>query len=201
MSSLAAEQLLRRIRDLEAWRRRLVLPEGDIYPAWDDLQVNISSVRIPTSGAPTWTAYKGSYVLAFSASARETIYFTAQLPHGYQEGSDIEFHLHLAYPDGNAGHSVWNFTHSWADIGDTFPAPTTVANVVIDAPGVADYHQIAEIEDSIDGSDKNISSVLLCSLQRDGTSEQDDYGSDVYLVALDFHIQVDSLGSRTETEK
>lgn len=194
------EQLLYRIRELEAWRARLVLPEVDLIPAWDDQQINISSVKLPGAGAPSWTLYKGTYVLVFSDSADEIIYFTAELAHGYREATNIEFHIHLAYPDNNAGDTQWIFTYSWANVGAMFPAETGVS-ATIASPTTADYHQLAEIENSINGAGKTISSVLLCSLKREGTSEKDTYGSAVYLVALDFHIQINSLGSRTELAK
>lgn len=171
-----------------------------LYTAWDDQQVNISGVRIPTSGAPTWTAYKGSYVLSFSASSTNTIYFVAQLTHRYRVETDIEFHLHLAYPDANAGNTYWEFTHSWASIGDTFPAASTV-NATIASSGVADEHQLADIASTISGTGQGISSVLLCSLARLGGNAADTYASAVYLTALDFHIECDSLGSRQEATK
>ena len=168
---------------------------------WDDLQVNISSVRVPAANAPTWTAYKGSYILAFSKAADEIIYFTAQLPHSYLEGSDIEFHLHCVFADADAGDVRWNFTHSWANIGDDFPGETTVTTDIA-SPADADNHQLDEIAATITGTGKTISSVILCSLEREGSDGvNDDYDDDVYLVALDFHFEKDAVGSRTETGK
>lgn len=168
---------------------------------WDDLQVNISSVRLPASGAPVWTAYKGGYVLSFSKSADNKIYFTAQIPHSYKEGSDIEFHLHLAYPNAGTGDIRWNFTYSWANMGSDFPAETTVTTDIA-SPNDADNHQYAEIAASISGTGKTISSVLLCSLEREGTDAvNDDYDDVVYLVALDFHFEKDTVGSRQEAVK
>lgn len=195
------DQLLQRIRELEEWRRRLVIPET-VYPAWDDQQINIGSVQLDAQSPPSWESYKSSQVLEFGPNNDEYIYFTAQLDHGYREGTDIEFHLHLAYPDAGVGDTVWNFSYSWADIGGTFPVASNVLGVAIAAPGVADYHQLAEIEGEIDGTGKNISSVLLCSLSRQGFSSEDDtYANSVYLVALDFHIRINSIGSRTMLTK
>lgn len=170
---------------------------------WDDLQVNISSVRLPTSSMPSWNVYKGSQVLTFSKDADEIIYFTAQLPHSYKEGSDIEFHIHTVYPDSNAGGVRWNFTHSWANMGDDFPAATTVSTT-IEASGDADAHTLDEIAATITGTGKTISSVILCSLEREGTyagGDPDDYNNNVYLVALDFHFEKDTVGSRLEASK
>ena len=123
------------------------------------------------------------------------------MPHSYKEGSDIEFHLHCVFPDGNAGDVRWNFTHSWANIGADFPAETTVTTDIA-SPADADNHQQDEIADPITGTGKTISSILLCSLQREGTDGvNDDYDNDVYLAALDFHFEKDMVGSRTEASK
>ena len=167
---------------------------------WDDLQVNLSSVRLPASGAPTWTAYKGGFVLSFSKTADNKIYFLGQLPHSYKQGSDIEMHLHLAYPNAGVGDIRWNFTHSWANMGDDFPAETP-ATKDIASPNDADNHQYADIAD-MTGTGKQISSVLICSLEREGSDAvNDDYDDVVYLTALDFHFQKDTVGSREEAAK
>ena len=68
---------------------------------WDDLRVAASAVRVPAVGGPDWAQVsdtgKGStgiFSLFFSPTAEESVYFPAQLPHGYKQGSDIEFHVH-----------------------------------------------------------------------------------------------------------
>ena len=166
---------------------------------WDDQQVDIGRVRLGAS-APTWTAYKGSEVLAFDKAQDNKIFFTAQLSHKYKESSNIEFHIHEVFPDSNAGNVRWIFTYSWASIGSDFPAESTTT-IDIASPEDADNHQLDEIDESIDGTGKTISSVLLCSLTREGTHDNDTYDNSVYLVALDFHIEMNTVGSRTESAK
>lgn len=170
-------------------------------PVWTDLSIAMAQARTPASLAPTWTPYKGSQVPAFSASQVNVLYFSAQLPHSYKEGTDLEFHIHIAYPDAVAGNSVWYFTYSWANVGDPFLAPSDSGQVIIASPGVADQHDLAELITVINGAGKTISSVLLCSIQRTGTHGDDNYGNVIYLVSGDFHFQMDTLGSRTELLK
>lgn len=168
---------------------------------WDDLQIVMGQLKLPGVSDPSWTAYKGCYVLTFSKTADNIATFTAQLPHSYKEGSDIEFHLHLAYPDAGAGDTRWNFTHSWADMGEDFPAETTVTTDIA-SPTTADRHQYAEIAATISGAGHTISSILLCSIQREGSDAvNDDYDNVVYLVAADFHFEKDTVGSRQEVVK
>lgn len=168
---------------------------------WDDQQVNISSVRLPTSGAPTWVTYKGSRVLAFSGSADNIIYFTAQLSHKYTVGTDIDFHIHYVPEDNTAGNVRWVFTHSWASISAAFPSETTVTTILA-TPEITDQHTLGEIAQDITGTGKGISSILLCSLARTGSHVDDTYNAkDIYLAALDPHINMNTVGSRQETSK
>jgi hypothetical protein len=169
-------------------------------PVYNDVSILLSTAKAPSSSSPTWTSYLSSEVPAFSKTVTNTLYFTSQLPHGYKEGSDIEFHIHLVYPDGNSGNSTWQLTYSWANIDGTFGVATSV-NATIVSPATQNYHQMAEIEDAINGAGKTISSVLLCSISRLGGDGGDNYDNDIYAVSADFHVQTDTIGSRTATVK
>jgi len=169
---------------------------------WDDQQVNISSVRLPPSGAPSWAAYKGGQVLEFSGSADNTIYFTAQLSHKIKVGSDIDFHIHYVPEDNTAGNARWVFTYSWANISEAMPGETTVTKILA-TPEVTDKHTYADIADiSPSATQGGISSILLCSLTRTGSHGDDTYNNKVIrLTAADFHLEMDMIGSRTELAK
>jgi hypothetical protein len=170
-------------------------------PVYDDLQVSMANAKTPASAAPTWTPYKGSEVPAFSKTATNVLYFSAQMPHSYQQGTNIEFHIHIAYPDTGAGNSVWYMTYSWANIDGAFPAASNSGNVIVASPATTDYHDDPSIVASINGAGKTISSVLLCSISRLGGDGSDDYDNVIYLVSGDFHYQKDTIGSRTRLTK
>jgi len=122
------------------------------------------------------------------------------LSHKYKLSSNLEFHIHTVHKDGDAGNSVWNLTYSWADIGEDFPAQSTVSKTIA-SPSDADKHELHEIAETITGAGADVISVLLCSLQREGTHGDDTYDDDIYIVALDFHIEQDTMGSRQELVK
>ncbi len=166
--------------------------------AWDDQQVSIGGIKFAGASDPTWTAYKNGRVLAFNKAQDNIVYFTAQLSHKYKEGSDITFHLHTVHADAEASvNSRWHLTHSWADMGDDFPNATTISETFA-SPNDADKHEVHEF-DAITGTGMGISSILLCSLQREGTDAVNDtYDDDIYIVAMDFHIEMDTAGSRSE---
>ena len=172
---------------------------------WEDQQVGLGGSKFAGASDPTWTAYKGGRVLAFDKAQDNIIYFTAQLYHSYKIDSDIEFHIHTAHADGGAGDSIWNFTYSWADKNADFPNITgaNTQTITVVSPEDADKHQYDDFGaiEANSGAGQYPSSVILCSLQREGTHLDDDYDDDIYLVALDFHIEMDTVGSRTETTK
>jgi hypothetical protein len=170
-------------------------------PVYDDMQILLANAKVPAANAPNWVAYQGSEVPAFSKTATNILYFSAQLPHRYKEGSPVGFHVHLAYPDAGVGNSTWYFTYSWANIGENFPIATAVTTNIT-SPATANYHQYAEMIPALtQNTTKKISSVILCSISRLGGDGGDSYDNVVYAVSADFHFQIDTMGSRTETVK
>ena len=169
--------------------------------AWDDVSVPMANAKTPAANAPTWRYLQGGEVPAFSASQVNVIYFSAQLPHSYKEGSNLEFHIHVAYPDALAGNSTWYISYSWANIGDVFPLPAIVTVNDVPSPEIANAHRTVELVANINGAGKKISSILICSIQRLGNTLEDNYPSEIYLISSDFHIVKDTIGSRTESVK
>jgi len=169
-------------------------------PVWTDLSISMANTKTPASNAPTWRYFQGTEVPAFSASQVNVLYFTAQLPHSYKEGSDLEFHIHISYPDANVGDSRWYFNYSWANDDAVFAVPTIVLKTVA-SPTTTNYHQRADIATTISGVGKKISSVLVCSIQRLGNVGEDTYANEIYLLSGDFHYQIDTIGSRTQLVK
>ena len=176
------------------------MAQGRFSIEQDDFQVQISGAKLVGADTPVWVDYKGSQVLAFKKDAINKIAFTAQLPHAYMQASNIQFHIHITYPNGNAGNSVWQMTHSWANINTAFPTATTPTAVTLAAPAVLDQHTVNQVA-TLTGTGKTISSVILCSLSRLGTNVADTYDDFIYLVAADFHIVRDTIGSISEYTK
>jgi len=170
---------------------------------WDDLRAPATAVRLPASGFynPAETEYKGGIVLAFGdeASNEEEVSFLFQMPHTYEEGTDIYPHVHWVGEDNTAGSVRWGLEYSWANIGDAFPATSTI--YIDDANGDTDVHAMASFA-AITGTGKTISSMLICRLFRNSSNAADTFTSkSAYLLEFDIHYQKDTLGSRTETAK
>lgn len=183
---------------------------GDIYASniwvtgvWDDIRTPVTSIKVGGSRPAIETIYKGSLVLGFEDKIllqQQNCYFTIQIPHGYKEGTDIEAHIHWTPEDNTGGDVVWVLTYSWANKYGTFPVETPLTAI---APaGVVTDEHLRTGFGYISGTGKTISSILLCSLERNSGNILDTYnGKTAYLLEVDFHYQIDSLGSINENTK
>ena len=167
--------------------------------AWEDQQVNLGTVAKGVS-APTTTLYKNSQALSFSASQDNLIYFNMQYSHKLQLNSEIGFHVHDVVPDNTTGEIAWKLTVSKADVGSTFPAETTYDAIQTVVANSLDEHLLDQLTSDI-GASTGVSAIAMCSLMREGTSTGDTYAAAVYLVGLDSHIKIDTIGSNSELAK
>ena len=168
-------------------------------PCYDDQQVNIGTVQ-KGSSAPVDTAYRGSSVLAFAAGQDNSITFDLQYTHGVKTGSSAEFHIHATPADDNGGDIKLQLTVSYASIGNDFPAETTITETKTIEAGSQHKHLVIDFE-TVFASDLDISGIALCSLTRLGTDEDDTYAESIYLLSLDSHCEINTLGSRWENAK
>ena len=164
---------------------------------WDDLRFPASSIRLPGANAPTVTAYKGGQVLAFVDNADNFVYFMAQLPHTWEEGTDIDIHLHwtpqVAGGGVGAENVKWDLTHSWANEQGIFPVETAITVTRDVQDDLIDTHLVTSFA-TISGTGKTFSSMLILSLKRD-TGVANNYGSDAFLVEIDIHYKRNRLGT------
>ena len=185
-----------------------------VHTGYEDLRVPMTSIKLAGVKNPDFVQFKddgaaskGVYVWAFDDAAEEEMFFSVQMPHGYNEGTDIDPHVHWA-PDGNGGAGdvvSWGLEYTWANIGGDFGNSVIIsanAHFPADAALVGDRHYRTDLPD-IAGAGKTISSVLVCRIFRDATGalQVDDYGNDAFLFEFDFHFKVNSLASRDHDTK
>jgi hypothetical protein len=175
---------------------------------WEDIRINPGSFDRPGVSDPTQVVYDvggggvNSYLYQFAVNNLAS--FTVQIPHNYKIGEDIYVHLHWTPgPKGTAekGKYVgWKINYSWAKIGGIFETMQT-ADLTDMCAGENHKHQMTK-DVRITGTDKNISSMLICNVKRTDTGIDDDWvgstsGNLPLLLEIDFHYPVDTLGSRT----
>jgi len=162
-------------------------------PLWDDLRVSLHTTTLGAA-APSLTSYRdGLSVYGFSKTIDQSVIFDVQLPHGWIDGSTIHPHIHWATGNYTGTGTVrWILEYSWANIGASFGASTTLTKDVA-GPGAAYRHVLTSFA-TIDGTGKTASSILLCRLARLGANVADTFDDIAYGITVDFHIQYDSMG-------
>lgn len=181
------------------WRRLV----GDGETRWDDLRVVLDNGS-NAAQLSYLTGSSGPQIWYFrNNQGTEAMSFTVQLPHSWKEGSTIYPHIHWTPKSSASGNVEWNFEYTWVNYDavtpQVFPAITTSA-VVATGPFTANAHAITPLtaaDAGISGTGKKISSVLVCRIWRNSDNSNDTYNADAGGLFVDFHIQVDSWGSRS----
>jgi len=179
------------------------LPFAASTVQWDDMRVPVSALAPGATPAdPIIYGPSGNVrIRGFDGNVIvESMDFTAQLPHSYKQGTDIEAHVHWCPTTNNAGNVIWRLDYYWLNINGTIPVLSQINSGVVAAGGTAWKHLLAEFHPHISGTGMLISSMLVCRIWRD-PSGSDTYPDDAGLLEVDFHFQLDSMGSRQETTK
>jgi len=176
-------------------------------PVYDDIRIVPGAFDRPGVADPAIVAYDvngggvSTYLWEFAKG--DIASFTIQLPHSYKQGTDITAHVHWTPgPRGNeeSGATVgWKINYSWANIGGAFGTMAT-ADLSDACAGTDHIHQMTP-EATITGTSKEISSMLMCNIKRTATGADDTWAGTVsgqlpLLLEIDFHYQIDTLGSR-----
>ncbi|MDA3807665.1 MAG: hypothetical protein PF440_07115 [Thiomicrorhabdus sp.] len=180
-----------------------------VNPVYEDLQVSISSIRVPAANFPTERLYNHGItagvtfpVLGFTVN--DYIYFDVQTHHAMKLNTILDSHMHYMTPtDGSGTPDRFQFqldviaagiTGSWAVPSGS---PFTSEHIITD--DYTNSHELLEIAD-IPAANTTVSSVYSCKLTRIAAT-QDEYASEVYLKFTDCHFQKDTLGSEDEDSK
>jgi len=173
---------------------------------YEDLRVAVASASRLGFTDPDWVQVTddgagsvGVYALGFADNRDEELFFTVQIPHSYKQGTDILPHVHWLPLGADTGVVEWQLEYTWANIDSAFPTTSTATGTDAGA-GTANTHQVVSLS-TITGTSKNISSMLLCRIHRDGGNGSDTYTGDAVLLEIDFHFQINTMGSRQELVK
>ena len=175
---------------------------------WDDFRILPSNFDRPGITDPSIQDWQpGGSGMTFKVWCFNQLqmgYFTVQIPHSYKQGSNILVHTHWTpHARGVAenGKTVaWKLDYSWANIDGTFGASAN-ADMTDTCDGV-DHKHLMTPEATILGANKTISSMLVCRIYRDNTDDWVGTGANgPALLELDFHFEIDTVGSKTHSAK
>lgn len=181
---------------------------------WEDLRVEPT---IKTTGVndPTFTKWfdngagsRGVFLWNFTdvATANEKeVYFSVQLPHSWK-GTTIYPHVHwIPSVAGTSQRPVFGLEYNWANIGEVFGNTNIVYTTGLspDDTNLIQYkHYISRFDGIVPSTTQNdISSILSCRLFRRSGDVSDTYTGTCGILYIDFHYEIDTLGSETENAK
>lgn len=154
--------------------------------------ITLNGAEVHPTKSPEFVNYKGSRVIEFSPSSDQTIYFQAKLPHDYDPGTDLEFHVHAIFESATTGNRLYTLTYSWANTDGIFPTETSLEKLFTSVrPANAN---IIGSFGQLDGTGKTPGGVLLCSLTRNGSDGTDTESQPTIIVFADFHYISNSFG-------
>lgn len=173
---------------------------------WNDSMIPASTFR--TGGtALAFAEFKGN-IYMHRLDIGDIFYVQIQLPHNMAVNTMISPHLHLAC---NSAIETTNYNvevtteYSWANIGSAFPE-----NVVVSSGQILSFqnspqytHKLLELADITPTTGQGgISSYVIFRVERIEASTQPiSPANSVFILGMDIHYQIDTLGSRQEIVK
>lgn len=171
---------------------------------WEDVYVPLASTKLAGVNDPDFTGWKGANgtrVYEFQdniVAQQDEVFFTFQMPHAYKLNSSFDAHLHWTPDSSNTGNARFSLSCDNASINGTF------SNVyaVVDLNAISDFSNTNKMTDFNNSySCSTVSCIMQCRLVRLSADALDTYVSGTYVHAIDFHVEMDSLGSNGETIK
>jgi hypothetical protein len=169
---------------------------------WEDLRFPAQGINPAGSAAPPTvddTTVPGT-LLFRGTTGNHVIAGVAQMPHAWQQGSSIHPHIHWTKTVADATNKYpvkWQFKYAIVKMGAVIGAYSDwqdCGDPVLGDLATAEKHNLSMFP-MIDMTGVTFSDMLLWQLQRDIS---DDYAENVRLLELDFHYQIDSIGTLTE---
>jgi hypothetical protein len=175
---------------------------------WEDLRVPVTSTARQGSNDPSFSRFRtngagsqGVFLYYFSSTVEEELYFTVQLPHSYDEGTNLEPHVHfICSTTGATGTVVWGLEYTWSNVLEVFGNTTLITGTATVGPTDTNRHLICELP-TMDGTGKKLSSMIICRVYRASTSPSDTLNTEAGLMEIDFHYKMCGMGSTQEYVK
>lgn len=142
----------------------------------------------------------GVFAYEFIHGTNQELFCMRELPHGWKLGSLISPHVHWINDSGSGGNVLWQLEYRIIETG-IVAGNTTIIQVADAAGSVAQQGKYSEWAD-IDMTGHGLSSIIQFRVSRQGLDPLDTAANvNAWLLMVDFHYQIDTLGSRQELVK
>lgn len=181
--------------------KTLVLTET----VWDELPpVPIIAARLGAT-APTLATFVGNVEQYTFDATNDYVIGATEITHQWKEGTVIYPHIHWATNGTNANDRgvKWSLEYTIGDSAETFAgAATTVVDVTIPLATADRTHIKSEFASTIDGANYRIGAYICWRLSRTATAHANGApAADPFGIAVGFHVEQDTIGSRTISAK
>ena len=173
---------------------------------YDDLFLPMDVGKIvPAVAAPTWAVFTGNiYKYTFAIGDRLTLP-SQEFLHGYKEGTDFELHVHIATNsvDGTDRYVRYQIEYTFASVNAQYPVSATAntADILIPANTVTRTH-IYATAGVIAGTGLRIGAGAALHFTRIALAGGGAAPSaNPFVPMVGIHIEKNSIGSRTTTDK
>lgn len=168
---------------------------------WDDIRVPLNDTVLGGANDPQFIKFtdngagsQGVYSYYFSNLAEQELFFSAQIPHGWEEETSIIPHIHWSPENSASGNVVWGLEYTVSTIVGVFPTTTILTASPASTTSTAHAHLVTDIG-TIPMTGNLISTVLICRIFR-SVGGLDTYGARAVGHEVDFHFQKNTPGSR-----
>lgn len=170
---------------------------------WNDIYIPLAGAKIPASHMPSWATFftnLNSYTFALDDYADVA---TAEILHGYKEGTDIKLHVHFVtngLNNATARKVKYRVYYSWGDIGEAMSAEASLtAEYDIPANCPNKTHFLLDLG-AVVGTGYKIGSIFKMRVMRiAGTGVEP--AVDPFVEMIGIHYQADFIGSTNEMSK
>jgi hypothetical protein len=172
---------------------------------WDDFPPNpIVTARLGSS-APTLATFVGNIEQYTFDATNDYVVGSTEIPHGWKEGTVIYPHIHWASNGSEVGNKgvKWQLEYSAGDISEAFGGAATLTCDVQITGGTTDRtHFVSNFSPTMDGANWKIGNYITWRLNRIATENAGGApAANPFALAIGFHGEFDTLGSRETTSK
>jgi hypothetical protein len=166
---------------------------------YKDLIFPVSNLRVGAS-PPTFAGFQnGVYANRFDNTFVHTVYGSVELQHDYEEGSELEVHIHWSPSTTNTGVAKFSFEYTIASVNGIFGVSTTATAIQAGSGTVNKHHYLTLA--TISGTNRKIGDIICFAFSRLGNHPEDTFTGNAFIHSIGVHYKCDTIGSRTTSAK
>lgn len=187
-------------REIARRVNQLVRDEGLPW-RWAHVAVPALSAKARGTNDPTLAAFQGgTYAWSFDAATEQELYFAAELPSSWAEGTNLQPNVRWSPSTTLSGTAavIWGLEYTWAAPDAAFPAAASLE--ATDTAAAQYAHQVAELG-TITGTGKTTGAILVGRVYRKAAAGGDTYAHGAFLHGINIAIRHDARGAQGPYEK